>query len=362
MKTTTTLTIACALLAASDSTVARVDTILAWLTAAWMFAFGTCVGSFLNVVIYRLPAGMSIVLPGSHCPKCKHAIRAYDNIPILSWLVLRGRCRDCGAGISPRYATIELLAGLALLGLYLADVAMGWGLPLESTATAGAVSGAAAILPSWLPWVALCYHALLLCTLLCAAAIEWDGKPVPLKLIAPALVVGLTAPIALRALHPLAVSPDFGAWLASRIPEGVAPVLASLATSLAGLALGAVLGCLASLARRTDSRARIDRSAAMLLGGVVGLTLGWQPTAIVASLATMGFLLIALLGRPFPRFRSIPWSAGLTILVALYMMNGRHIVELLERLSGTAWLLMAVAAVGVTLLCAVATRTVMSKR
>jgi hypothetical protein len=201
-----------------------------------------------------------------------------------------------------------------------------------------------------------------LSTLLCAAAIEWDGKPVPLKLIAPALVVGLTAPIAIRALHPLAVSRDFGAWLASRIPEGVAQVLASLATSLAGLALGAVLGCLASLAKRTDSRARIDRSAAMLLGGVVGLTLGWQPTAIVASLAMMGFLFIALLGRPFPRFRSIPWSAGLTILVALYMMNGRAFIELLDRPGSGASLLMLLAAIGVTLLCAVAARTVMSKR
>jgi prepilin signal peptidase PulO-like enzyme (type II secretory pathway) len=361
VKTTITLTIAFTLLAAPDTTVARVDTILAWLTAAWMFAFGTCVGSFLNVVIYRLPAGMSIVLPGSHCPKCKHAIRAYDNIPIVSWLVLRGRCRDCGATISPRYATIELLAGLALLGLYLADVAMGWGLPLESAA-ADVAGGASVATPTWLPWIALCYHALLLCTLLCAAAIEWDRNAVPTKLIAPALILGIAAPMALRALHPLAVSRDFDSWLTSRVPDGAAHVLASLATSFAGFALGALLGYVTSFSQRPDSTARIDRRAAVLLAGLVGLILGWQSAVVLASAASLAFLIIAILGRPFPRFRSIPWSAGLTILVALYMMNGRAFVELLDRPGSGASLLMLLAAIGVTLLCAVAARTVMSKR
>lgn len=79
---------------------------------------GACVGSFLNVVIYRLPIGESLVSPPSHCPACGSAIRWYDNVPILGWLVLRGRCRDCGVAISSRYAIVEAITGL--LGAVLA--------------------------------------------------------------------------------------------------------------------------------------------------------------------------------------------------------------------------------------------------
>ncbi|MBN1962880.1 MAG: prepilin peptidase [Deltaproteobacteria bacterium] len=77
------------------------------------------VGSFLNVVIARLPAGESIVSPRSHCPKCRSQIAWYDNIPVLSWLILRGRCRSCKATISPRYPLIELLACALMTALFL---------------------------------------------------------------------------------------------------------------------------------------------------------------------------------------------------------------------------------------------------
>jgi leader peptidase (prepilin peptidase)/N-methyltransferase len=77
----------------------------------YAFAVGLCVGSFLNVVIYRLPLGASIVRPGSHCPACGSPVRPFDNIPLVSWLVLAGLCRDCGSSISPRYFFVELLTG-----------------------------------------------------------------------------------------------------------------------------------------------------------------------------------------------------------------------------------------------------------
>lgn len=80
---------------------------------ACAFAFGSLWGSFLNVVIARVPKGLSVVTPRSHCPKCKTQIAAYDNVPILSWLVLRAKCRTCSVAISPRYPLIELLGGLA---------------------------------------------------------------------------------------------------------------------------------------------------------------------------------------------------------------------------------------------------------
>jgi leader peptidase (prepilin peptidase)/N-methyltransferase len=79
------------------------------------FIFGTCVGSFLNVCIYRIPAAMSIVHPGSSCPRCKTMIPFYDNIPILSYLLLMGKCRNCKAPIAIRYPFVELLGGLFAL-------------------------------------------------------------------------------------------------------------------------------------------------------------------------------------------------------------------------------------------------------
>jgi leader peptidase (prepilin peptidase)/N-methyltransferase len=80
--------------------------------------FGLAFGSFLNVCIYRLPRGLSIVAPGSACPACDTPIRAYDNIPVLSWLLLRGRCRSCGAPITFRYAAVELLTAALFLACY----------------------------------------------------------------------------------------------------------------------------------------------------------------------------------------------------------------------------------------------------
>ncbi len=86
--------------------------------ASSIFVFGLAFGSFLNVCIYRLPLGLSVVTPRSACPHCQRPIAFYDNLPVLSWLFLRGRCRHCKARISPRYLFIELLTGVLFLGCY----------------------------------------------------------------------------------------------------------------------------------------------------------------------------------------------------------------------------------------------------
>jgi leader peptidase (prepilin peptidase)/N-methyltransferase len=82
------------------------------------FVFGAMIGSFLNVCIWRIPEEKSIVFPASHCPKCGKSIRPFDNIPVLSWLILRGKCRDCGKPISPRYPLVEMLTALLSLVLF----------------------------------------------------------------------------------------------------------------------------------------------------------------------------------------------------------------------------------------------------
>src|SRR5271156_6828444 len=86
----------------------------------FVFLFGLIIGSFLNVCILRIPGGKSIVMPASACPKCAAPIRPYDNIPVLSYLVLGGKCRGCKTRISPMYPAVELLTGLLFLACYLA--------------------------------------------------------------------------------------------------------------------------------------------------------------------------------------------------------------------------------------------------
>lgn len=86
------------------------------------FFFGSLWGSFANVVIYRVPRDLSVVRPGSHCPGCETPIAWYDNIPVLSYLLLRGRCRRCGAKIAMRYLVVELLAGVMAFALYMQHV------------------------------------------------------------------------------------------------------------------------------------------------------------------------------------------------------------------------------------------------
>lgn len=93
--------------------------------AAVVFLFGLVAGSFVNVVIHRFPRGESVVFPGSHCPACGAPIRAIDNVPIASWLLLRGRCRDCRAPISARYPLVELVNAILWVAVFVR--APGWG-------------------------------------------------------------------------------------------------------------------------------------------------------------------------------------------------------------------------------------------
>ena len=105
------------------------------------FLFGLVIGSFLNVVIFRLPEGQSIVSPGSRCPGCEAPIAWYDNVPVLSFLVLRGRCRHCRLGISYRYPSVELLTGL-VFALIAWRFGAGWLMPLYALFAAGLITAA----------------------------------------------------------------------------------------------------------------------------------------------------------------------------------------------------------------------------
>ena len=149
---------------------------------ALAFVFGSLVGSFLNVVIHRLPRGESIVHPGSHCPACGNAIRPWHNVPILAWLWLRGRCRDCGVRISARYPLVELATALLF-----AIVAQRFG-------------------PSPMAWLWMGFGA----ALLVAAMVDIDHRIIPDEISLGGLVAGLTVAPALRVLEG---APASAAWM-----------------------------------------------------------------------------------------------------------------------------------------------------
>jgi leader peptidase (prepilin peptidase)/N-methyltransferase len=139
------------------------------------FALGAIVGSFLNVCIYRMPLGMSIVSPPSHCPQCKYAIPFYLNIPLVTWLALRGRCKNCGAPISPRYFMVEFLTGAAFLSCWLAF---------------GHQSA----------WLAIVY-CIFLAGLICATFIDFEHFIIPDEITLGGMAVGFAASFFLPLLH-----------------------------------------------------------------------------------------------------------------------------------------------------------------
>lgn len=138
--------------------------------------FGSLIGSFLNVVVYRVPAGLSIVSPPSACPRCGKPIKGYDNIPLLSWLVLRGKCRNCSEPISARYPLVELGTGLAF-----AAVAVWFAL------TRWQATDAAHLTASILELVAFLYLAAISVTL---TLIDLDTHKLPNSIVLPSYLVG----------------------------------------------------------------------------------------------------------------------------------------------------------------------------
>jgi prepilin signal peptidase PulO-like enzyme (type II secretory pathway) len=145
------------------------------LTLAWLFVVGAAIGSFLNVVTYRLPRGMSVVHPGSRCGSCGHPIRWYDNLPVLSWFILRGRCRDCGASFSIRYPLVEAATGAMFVALAMAG-------PLSSEPVVANSAGHLGL------WLVFALRAGLLSTLWAAAWIKLDGNRIGYAMHAAALL------------------------------------------------------------------------------------------------------------------------------------------------------------------------------
>src|SRR4051794_15485233 len=232
--------------------------------------FGLIIGSFLNVVAWRLARGESLVRPRSKCPGCGEAVRPYDNVPVVSWLVLRGRCRGCGERISARYPVVEALTA----ALYVAVVAVKWGDPLQ---------------------VAL---GLVLVTFLVPiAVIDLDHRIIPNKLTAPAALLAVALGLALDT---------------SFVPEQF----------IAGLAAGGFFFLAAAMHPKGMGMGDVK------LAGVLGLYLGRAVApALFAALAlgvVVGAAIIARYGATVGRKKAVPFGPFLAMgaLIAFFVGDG----------------------------------------
>jgi len=251
---------------------------------AWLFCVGACVGSFLNVVIYRLPRGKSLVHPGSLCPHCGHAIRLADNIPILSWLVLGGRCRDCKGPISSRYVFVELAVAIIFLGVALVETKLTGGFPRRNWDATRWLITPLDTLPFW---SAYALHVVLLATLLGAALIDYDGFQTPGSLFLPVIIAAL----ALSALWPALFQNQ--AFIHGPQTGGSRDLSASLAGWGVGLMVGAAVGGIWMLASR-HSWPRFAPAGLFVAAGVV---MGWEKVLESGSIAMLVFTFVVLAGR-----------------------------------------------------------------
>ena len=234
-----------------------------WFFPAAAFVFGACIGSFLNVCIYRIPAGKSVVRPGSHCA-CGQPVRWYDNLPILSWLILRGRARCCGRAFSVRYPAVELLTALLFL-----VCALEFG-----------------------PGKAFC--AMLFVAMLVAASfIDIDHMIIPDRFSIGGAVVGVALALVVPSLHgyaiPTHLDPLLGHMIAS-IQSGTDAILGCFV----GSALVLWIGLLAEKILRKEAMGFGD----VKLLGCIGAFVGWKGAvfavfggAILGVFATLFWLL-----------------------------------------------------------------------
>lgn len=283
-----------------------------WIVAVWMAAIGGSVGSFLNVVIYRLPAGMSLSYPSSHCPKCGHPIRWHDNVPVFGWLMLGGRCRDCRTWIPVRYPAVEaVVAALFLLIAFAEGASLGANFPARPVSVVDGVIfppltvGQLAGIMGW--------HLLLLCTLLSASLIRYDGHDVPSRLFAPAFAVAVVGSLFWPFLHP-----QPAAMLSAGPTPGIVDALSGLA---AGAAIGLVGWKLLEPSRRPDL---------LWATALVGAVLGWQAVfAIGAATLVAGGLakIVAILWTPWRRVAPVMW---LGLGATLWITQWRLLVETLS--------------------------------
>jgi leader peptidase (prepilin peptidase) / N-methyltransferase len=253
---------------------------------SFLFIWGSCFGSFLNVVVYRLPEGLSLLYPPSRCPKCGHGLAARENIPVFGWLMLLGKCRWCKTPISPRYPLVEALMGL----LCMAVVArFGWN--LEAIA--------AFALLFWLVALAL---------------IDFDTFTLPNPLTQSGLVLGLGFQLLLG-------------FQVNGLRGAIAHFVGAIGAMVLGIWLLDIVGFLGSIMLGQQAMGGGDPK----LLAMIGVWLGWQNVLLTIALScALGTLIIGgamQLGK-HERKQHLPFGPFLALGAIISLFYGDRLIEL----------------------------------
>jgi len=231
-----------------------------WPWGIFFGLLGLCVGSFLNVCIHRLPAGKGLVWPGSHCPVCLAPVAWYDNLPVLSYFILRGRCRRCGSRFSVRYMLVEAATGALFFGYWLAYFRLG----VRDGADHLAVYGV---------------HMVLASALVVSGVIDYERKEIYTCVTNTALVVGLAAALVWPQVQRVGLSgddlPPITGWVHTD-----AAVL-----GLIGVAVGAAMVYLTRVLATQAFRKEAMGIGDVYLMAAVGGVLGWQAAVVTFFVA-----------------------------------------------------------------------------
>ena len=317
-----------------------------WIILPWLFAFGACIGSFLNVCIYRIPQHerlwdqlRGLTHPPSSCPFCRRRILAIDNIPVLGWLLLWGRCRFCRHTIPPRYALIELFNGLLWVVLYMLIVQAGFQATVQQSclwSPLGPLADPAMTFPQQVFWLhaQYFYFLVLLEALVVATFIDFDLYIIPDGSTVPAMIAGVLGATVLGHLHPwpvwfqcagsLSLFPqllpdachDCGppAWLKAH------PHLHGLLSSLAGIIVGGGIVWLVRIIGERVMRRETMGFGDVILMAMIGSFLGWQATVIVFFVAPFCSLVVIGATVFFKRSREIAYGPYLSIAALLVLL------------------------------------------
>lgn len=271
---------------------------LLYILCGFSFWLGACVASFLNVVIWRVPRGESIVSPPSHCPRCNAMIRWYQNVPILAWLALRGKCANCKAPISPRYILIETLGGLLFLAAF-AHLFVQKGISLEDP------TGWIFLIVYWI-WISL---------MITGSFIDFDLQLLPDFVTVGGMILGLVA----NAYF------SFFAW-------GKCLWQDYLIYTVGGLVSGfGLLWLIRWLGTKAFKREAMGLGDVFLMGAVGAL---FGPVAVLVTLilsslfgSLVGVGLIVLSKAKLGKFVAIPYGPYICMGCLAWMFWGPELVE-----------------------------------
>ena len=271
---------------------------------AFAFLSGANVGSFLNVVAHRVPLGLSVVRPRSRCPGCRTPVRAIDNVPIVSWLLLRGRCRGCKGAISVRYPAVEALVGL--LAAYAVRVIV-----LGSEAPAGDAA----------PWIHAAAVFAVAAAMTAAALIDIDHRILPDSITIPGMWI---APVLAALVPELTLGADraMPPWLPEQCPMRVAAMVVSVLGIAAGAGIIWALGAVGSRVFGKEAMGFGDVKYLGMIGGTVG------PAGAVLALVAAAFVgsVAGLVRVVVTRDRYIPFGPFLAIGGYFALVHGREFV------------------------------------